>query len=152
MTENKMTDTEIMKALEFVFNKKAILNFRNESRGVNCQVTIADVIDLINRKNAEIERLRDLTRIWMPTRSGGKTLFIVKKYNEVRAEAIKEFAETAVPYTVQYAYDFVRMFIREKTKLDPVYGFNPTEKELNECFAEVRSIMGEIAKEMGVEL
>lgn len=70
----------------------------------------------------------------------------------IKSKAIKEFASEASLYTVQYAYDFVRRFIREKTKLDPVYAFNPTEEELNEHYAEVRDIMGAIAKEMGVEL
>lgn len=41
---------------------------------------------------AEIERLRD-NKIIVPSRCQGKTLFLLKRVNAVRAEAIKEFAE-----------------------------------------------------------
>lgn len=79
----------------------------------------------------------------------GNQDYAIKK---AKAEAIKEFADEAVLYTIQYAFDVVRKFIVKKTKLDPVYAFNPTEEELNEYQAEVRSAMRQIAKEMGVEL
>ena len=58
-----MTDNEIIKALEYCKDCSANLN--------------VEIIDLINRQQAEIERLEKHTEM----------------YHEVRAEAIKEFAE-----------------------------------------------------------
>lgn len=75
-----MTESKIMKALE-----------KQRDKVVANEVFVFEVIALINCKNAEIERLRENTKIIMPARSQGKTQFLVEKYNDVRSEAIKEF-------------------------------------------------------------
>ena len=151
MSDHKLTEAEIMKALEICTTKGASCKncpaFVKVDRS-RCKEVFKGAIDLINRKNAEIEnkkrdceilfehltstgettyieeiarldwhrkneesirrleeenrrleekieRLRELTMILMPSRNCGKTQFIVKKYNEVRAEAIKEVLQRA---------------------------------------------------------
>ena len=93
-----MTDTEIIKALECCTTKGAKCSdcpaFRKVDRS-NCKKYFRGAIDLINRQQAEIERLK----------ADNKTLENVIKNNflekagldidplaEIRAKAIKEFA------------------------------------------------------------
>lgn len=63
---------------------------REECEWLQVWAALQKALYEINIKNAEIERLRENTRIIMPARSQGKTQFLAKKYNAVRAEAIKE--------------------------------------------------------------
>ena len=46
----------------------------------------------LKKAEEEVERLRE-NKIIVPSRCQGKTLFLLKRVNAVRAEAIKEFAE-----------------------------------------------------------
>lgn len=157
-----MTEAEIMKALECCVGDEYGYEVCHECpfcEVSNCnEGLMRAIIALINRKNAEsdekdaeIEEYKE--RFEMLDSNSQMAIGYADALEErARAEAIKEFAETAALYTVQYAFDFVREFIREKTKLDPVYSFNPTENELKKYFEEAKYFMGEIAKEMGVEL
>ena len=127
-----MTESEIMKALECCTKHRSVTDCKKcpcFKTFVECNKFLTrNALDLINRKNAEIERLQENTKIIMPARSQGKTQFIAKKYNAVRAEAIKEFAERVVKITHRK------------------YGFT------NPYVAEVLENLDQIAKEMGVEL
>ena len=99
MTAVEITEEEFMKAL-------------TDQKGVFLAngVFVGDVIDLINRKNAEIDDLikenirleRELRKAIMPNGMTAVTLYeaemrgaemIAKHDAEIRAEAIKEFAE-----------------------------------------------------------
>lgn len=126
MTEKKMTESEIMKALKCLTKQNSTPDDREkcffmwkEESCFNCHHTVAkNAIDLINRKNAEIERV---------TKERDN---ITKTYTEVfdawqitRAEAIKEFAE------------------RVKETFPN-----------NSHWVRPREIIDQIAKEMGVEL
>lgn len=136
MPDNQMTESEIMKALEIHADNEAGCSecpiYRSDT-GDTCAYELAqNALDLINRKNeqlaekdAEIKRLKEATMIWVPARSGGKTRFLVKKYNAVRAEAIKEFAA----------------IVKFKVEEPWLYGKNAICRKLDQ-----------IAKEMGVEL
>ena len=90
----RMTDKEIIKALEYCI--------ADENNCKNCPymqinhctiVRSKDVLDLINRQKAEIERLRD--------ECGNQSTYWSKHYESIfetakdviKAEAIKEFAE-----------------------------------------------------------
>lgn len=144
----EMSEAEIMKALVVHFDEdKPCAECPYVDIDEPCHIllkkNVESVIDLINRKNAVIEEKSKKLREVLP--------IVAEIRAVVRAEAIKEFAEKASLYTLQFAFDFVRQFIKEKTKLDPVFSFNPTEEESNEYFAEVRSIFDQIAKEMGVK-
>ena len=82
-----MTDNEIIKALEDYKNSK-ILQTEN---GV---ISIGDILDLIKRQKAEIERLRELLSI--PIAEEDEDWFSsppLKTPEQIKSEAIKEFAE-----------------------------------------------------------
>ena len=134
MTEKKLTEAEIMKAME----DQKHLFLAND-------VFVRDALDLINRKNAEIERLQKKDGAECPVCHGvgriGTTDWLTKNMSakqlaekkakaiaecnaEARAEAIKEFAER-VKYEGRQdgAFGYVDLYAIEK-----------------------------IAKEMGVEL
>lgn len=70
-----MTDADIVKALEDYQNSPIIFT----KKGI---ISIGDIIDLINRQQAEIERLK---------KENQQFADIGKMYSEVRAEVIKEF-------------------------------------------------------------
>lgn len=73
-----MTDTEIIEALECCKNPIPMCDGCPVGSGGMCFDLLKDyALDLINRQKAEIDRFAD----------------IGKMYSEVRAEAIKEFAE-----------------------------------------------------------
>lgn len=83
-----MTDKEIIKALECIASKKDVLCKNctyNKYHLMECHRTASkDAIDLINRQQAEIERLQT---------ENNQFADIGKMYSEIKTEAIKEFAE-----------------------------------------------------------
>jgi hypothetical protein len=118
-----MTEAEIMKALECCFKKGLLCESCDEcpnmAMGSMCMDNmIRDAIDLINRKNAEIEEKSNRLREILP---------IVA---ELKAEAIKEFAERLIEQKHECGCNF-----RKK----PVYAVTADK-------------IAQIAKEMGVEL
>ena len=91
--ENKMTDNEIIKALEFCAEHvrncaECPLNVTSLD---HCSTRLAqNVLNLINRQKAEIERLDALnTDVF-----AGKVILQIKLEN-AKAEAIKEFQNTS---------------------------------------------------------
>ena len=74
-----MTEAEIMKALEcaFLYQTTDVRTYK----GIPIEKFSKAVIDLINRKNAEIESFTDIGKLYSEIKA------------EARAEAIKEFAE-----------------------------------------------------------
>lgn len=93
MTDREFTEAEIMKALECCFKKGLLCESCDEcpnmAMGSLCMdQMIKDAIDLIERKNAEIERLEALSK-------HHQTLInmLNEGIAEARAEAVKEFAE-----------------------------------------------------------
>lgn len=86
-----MTETEIMKALECCGDEEALhwcteCPYYDKENDL-CQEDLhRDTIDLLNRKNAEIERLNGDLIIERTRRENA-----VNAYHEARAEAIKEF-------------------------------------------------------------
>lgn len=94
-----MTDNEIIKALEICRNENGICSDCPYSDDyTNCNTRIAkDVLDLINRQKAEIERLREETAELIDDRYATQLLcHLIKKEDDtrnVRSDAIKEFAE-----------------------------------------------------------
>ena len=87
MTEHKFTDDEIIKALEccksgYCIARKCPFYDATEDDDIGaCTSRLSsNALDLINRQKAELERIHRHTEM----------------YHEVRAEAIKEFAERLV--------------------------------------------------------
>ncbi len=100
-----MSDNEIIKALEHCasgcsseacrgcpFDEKGVCTEKENALAIHA-------LDLINRQKAEIERLQNIvhTDIAFVGGRGGKSerarQLVIVRMNEVRAEAIKEFAE-----------------------------------------------------------
>ena len=119
--EPKLTEAEIMKALECcgVLHKTDVMTYK----GMPLEVFSEAVLDLINSKNAEIERLeKEVDRL------SQVVLYHDGQIAEARAEAIKEFAERAK----KKAWGAVETWITSEIV---------TVEEIDQ-----------IAKEMGVEL
>ena len=107
MTDKKFTDEEIIKALEcckmpvgsgacnncpFDYQRKKRLTGSDKS----CTTLMFDyALALINRLKAEIERLQKENHCFAD---------IGKMYSEVKAEAIREFAERLKKYSECYSY------------------------------------------------
>lgn len=93
MTDKKLTDSEIIKALECCMDemgcKKGCPCFDPKSKNSHC-TAVGDngleklALDLINRIQAENERLKKANEMFTD---------IGKLYSEIKAEAYKEFAE-----------------------------------------------------------
>lgn len=83
MSEHKYTDAEIVKALECCINADCLNcpQWSDEWYSGMCNDFLKSVLDLINRKNAEIESLENSVRLQ------------AEMLYEARVEAIKEFAE-----------------------------------------------------------
>lgn len=83
-----MTEKDIIKALECIASKENVLCKNcpyNKYHLMECHRTASkDALDLINRQQAEIERLQN---------ENNQFADIGKLYSEIKAEAIKEFAE-----------------------------------------------------------
>ena len=107
-----MTDNDIIKALECCIKANShgdcvrskcpallgnecyyatIVTDAYDDNEIN-RAQMKDVVALINRQKAEIERLKK-TEYILPARHCGKTRMVRVKLDEIRAEAIKEFAE-----------------------------------------------------------
>ena len=132
MTENKMTESEIMKALEC--HKEREIDTCSDCPYFNvdgCGYELSGyALDLINRKNADIERLSVVAHLGNMRANDYRVMrdraFKAEAEIEAaRAEAIKEFAE------------------RVKAKAIQKFDWNE--------YVEVEDI-DQIAKEMGVEL
>ena len=89
MTEHKFTDEEIIKALECCTNKdrKYCTNCPLKNEFVCVNQLASEALDLINRQKAEIERLQKKQDLFAN---------IGKMYSEIKAEAVKEFAERLI--------------------------------------------------------
>lgn len=141
-----MTEVEIMKALECC-SKDDCDNCPNDFG--NCYTNLAQyALDLINRKNAEIERLeREIENLesiqeispeakhFVDTKADKVISLlneVIKSQEQIKSEAIKEFAEKA-----------------EKRICEKVNAPTPTESWIVEKCIEV---IDRIAKEMGVEV
>lgn len=96
-----MTDNEIIKALECCGKpvlEECCLECPYHLGGQeNCHKLLGDIIDLINRKQAEIEELRIENQSLRAAANSYKM-----HYNEAKAEAIKEFAERLKESKKQY--------------------------------------------------
>ena len=137
MTEKKLTESEIMKALECC--SKPVGEDCNECplKSSDClKVNIEELaLDLINRKNEEIERVtkeRDnITKTYTE---------VVDAWKITRAKAIKEFAER----------------VKEEIISDTAYGCDTTQHsgyyDYKIKIGDIPEYIDQIAKEMGVEL
>ena len=94
-----MTDNEIITNLEDCFDKNEIVVSVYGPNDTKTDVTIQDVLDLINRQKAEIERLNEyISRC----KSGDE--YWVKCLLERPNEAIKEFADRLKKKTYSYTW------------------------------------------------
>lgn len=89
-----MTDKEIIKALECCSNQKYISDCEKcKYFAFDCKDTLIEqALDLINRQQAEIERLK-----------GWQDLLKAEKHSLIKAEAVKEFAERLKAVSHPYA-------------------------------------------------
>ena len=76
MTDKKLTDEEIIKNLKFCEDCSANINI--------------DIIDLITRQQAEIERLKALAENGASAIDTNNRL--VQRFAEIKSEAVKDFA------------------------------------------------------------
>ena len=89
-----MTETEIMKALVVHFDEDKpcdecpYWNIDEPPCHISLQKDVQSAIDLINRKNAEIERLENII-----SEMTFENEFFRTHIDKIKAEAIKEFAE-----------------------------------------------------------
>lgn len=90
MTDKKLTDEEIVKALECCLcdNSECLQCQNKELCKIECDELATETIDLINRQKAEIEELKN----YVNRCKSGKEHW-VKCLLEKPNEAIKEFAE-----------------------------------------------------------
>jgi hypothetical protein len=140
-----MTESEIMKALECCVKEGGercpecpLDLFHNEGNKWCDTVLMENAINLINRKNAEIDGLKSHSGKCIYLSDDETTEFCVegackqfKTEGEIRAEAIKEFAERAKKGC--FYWDFIARKHRACTDL-------------------THNHIDQIAKEMGVEL
>ena len=105
MTDKKFTDEEIKSSLEVI----ATTHNCNECKIRNCkwgtcncsQITANAALDLINLQKAEIERLKRENEIlsvnadtaFQDGLNEARDLYATEVENEIKAEAIREFAE-----------------------------------------------------------
>lgn len=121
-----MTDNEIIKALEICRNENGICSDCPYSDDyTNCNTRIAkDVLDIINRQKAEVERLREETAELIDDRYATQLLcHLIKKEDDtrnVRSDAIKEFAERLkghaepqYPWLYTVDVDFIDNLVKE---------------------------------------
>ena len=88
MTERKLTDEEVIKALEKALTDVDAPIGEHWGCGFLTTQNIKDTLDLINRKNAEIGKLnRECNKQQLKRQMYRSTV------DEIKAEAIKEFAE-----------------------------------------------------------
>lgn len=91
-----MTDEQIIKALEICANdgdcKDCNINPHKGNYGYCTSLAIKEALDLINRQKAEIEQLQKRIVFWREDMD--------YRPDEIKAEAIKEFAELKIGNTV----------------------------------------------------
>ena len=110
MTDNKLTDNEIIKALEYCINYKdghcENCPYRENEKGVYCVRYLAqNSLDLINRQKAEIERY-EYTILEEQSECDRLSLHVSNLLYELentRAEVIKEYREKAAIKLAQNA-------------------------------------------------
>ncbi len=95
MPDKKLTDNEIVKALECCIGNGSCKELQCPMRK-ECDEDIDSIyksaLDLINRQNAEIERLKQIVG-FTPARGSGKSPFLNMVLDNVKAEAYKECIE-----------------------------------------------------------
>lgn len=89
-----MTDNDVIKGLECLRGKEMLCvscpYFR--AKGLKCRMQVAnDVLDLINRQKAEIERLKSYKNLYEDSKA--EYLETIKAIKNYKAEVIKAFAE-----------------------------------------------------------
>lgn len=102
-------DKDIIKALELCFAEKGTKQTCGKCPyhkfGELCKVKRGrDTLDLINRQQAEIERLQNENKQFAD---------IGKMYSEIKSEAIKEFAERLKPKLSVYDEVYVDNLVKE---------------------------------------
>lgn len=131
-----MTDNEIIKALKCFYGKEvSCKDCAYKTNAFACITNVArDAIDLINRQQAEIERLKAMNQSKLDTIHDLQTEIESLKieneslrsaahsyklhYNEARAEAVKEFAERLkgkidVVYSIKHLQDNIDNLVKE---------------------------------------
>ena len=112
--EKTMNDNDIIKALEHCAEGGYCGDCGYDIKSAKCIANIMkDSIDLITSQNAEIERLRECPKC-VYEYDGDMTEFCVeapcsnyKTADEIRSEAIKEFAERLKETKVKHGNDFM---------------------------------------------
>ena len=134
MTEHKFTDDEIIRALEEELKTALVINHRfeesNDTENPEDHKFIAllsDTIKLINRQKAEIERLENENKIlsenadtaFQDGLNEAQDLYAEQIRREIRAEAIKEFAErlkTEMSFGRYIQVDQIDNLVKEMTE------------------------------------
>ena len=88
MTDKKLTDEEIIKGLECCKDCSINLNFEIVQKIEDKNKETLELIDIINRQNAEIERLKKDVSV-----ARDAYISIQDRYEHTKAESYKEFAE-----------------------------------------------------------
>ena len=128
-----MTDKDIIKALEICRNENGMCSDCPYSDDyTNCNTRIAkDVLDIINRQKAEVERLREETAELIDDRYATQLLcHLIKKEDDtrnVRSDAIKEFADRLISVSHPYADTQMVFEIQIKNLVKEMVGDNNAE-------------------------
>ena len=96
-----MTDNEIITALEQYIERTKNIKYGARKMVLVADERLKDILDLINRQQAEIERLQN---------ENNQFADIGKMYSEIKTEAIKEFAERLKENLIEESYDDVQFF------------------------------------------
>lgn len=127
MTEHKFTDDEIIEGLD-AYVSRMCNKCKVKDLGTCCGSCFITVIsqstDLINRQRAEIERLKDNEKYIVM--NGVDEVKIIFNRKEIKAEAIKEFAERLKekaydrkPYGGRVIDEYeVYVLVKEMTEID----------------------------------
>ncbi len=109
MSDCKFTDDEIIHSLKICMNdsdcSECIINPHKGNYGYCTSIAIKAALDLINRQKAELEDLREI--VFMDRSEAIKNL---------KAEAIKEFAERLKPKLSYYDEVYVDTLVKEMTE------------------------------------
>ena len=88
MTDKKLTDEEVVKALECCKDCSINLNFEIVQKIEDKNKEILELTDIINSLKAEIERLKKEVSV-----ARDASISIQDRYEHTKTEAYKEFAE-----------------------------------------------------------
>ena len=112
---NKLTDNEIIKALEEYLQKCQNIKYGARQKILVDADFLKDVLDLINRQKAEIERLKEelkITRAYVHDNGLEWGLISIKKLvDDTKSEAIKELAKEFVAdlsHMLTYDKDYIK--------------------------------------------